>query len=142
MDDASAPDDPIAAYKTYLRNVIDRLPSGARQRIATALGTHKSFVSQITSPAYKVPLPAQHIPTLFRVCHFSAEERAAFLRLYALAHPSQSAAMDELAGVESGVIRIPLPDFADAELGRETEETIRLMAERIIALARLKDRKG
>jgi hypothetical protein len=133
---ADAPDDPLLAYKVLLRELIDRRPSGTRQRIAEAIGTHKSFISQVTNPAYRVPLPAQHIPTLFRVCHFSPEERQAFLALYARAHPNQSGAIDELAGIERGVIRIPLPDFGDAELTDEVETTIREFAERVIRLAR------
>lgn len=137
--------DPVAAYKTLLRQLIDRRPSGTRQRIAEAFGTHKSFVSQVTNPAYRVPLPAQHIPTLFRVCHFSEEEQRAFLEIYARAHPAQSSAIDELAGIERDVIRIPLPDFGDPEIGREVEELIRDFAERVIELARRRapqDRTG
>lgn len=128
--------DPLVAYKTLLRQFIDRRPSGTRQRIAQAFGTHKSFVSQVTNPAYRVPLPAQHIPTLFRVCHFSDEEQRTFLDHYARAHPAQSSAIDELAGIERDVIRIPLPDFGDPETGRKVEQTIRDFAERVIELAR------
>jgi len=128
--------DPVAAYKTLLREMIDRRPSGTRQRIAQAFGTHKSFVSQVTNPAYRVPLPAQHIPTLFRVCHFSEEEQRVFLDHYGRAHPAQSKAIDELAGVERDVIHIPLPDFGDAGIAREVEETIRELAERVIEIAR------
>ena len=47
-----------AHYKTILRNTIDRRPSGTRQKIALALGKNKSFVSQITNPAYLSPVPA------------------------------------------------------------------------------------
>ena len=129
-------DDALAAYKSLLREFIDRRPSGTRQRIAEAFGTHKSFVSQVTHPAYRVPLPAQHIPTLFRVGHFSDEEQRAFLALYARAHPGQSKAIDELAGIERDVIRIPLPEFGDPDTRREVEETIREFAARIIELAR------
>ena len=128
--------DPVAAYKTLLRELIDRRPSGTRQRIAQAFGTHKSFVSQITNPAYRVPLPAQHIPALFRVCHFSDDEQRAFLDHYARAHPAQSNTIEELAGIERDVIRIPLPDFGDPETGREVEQTIRDFAERVIELVR------
>jgi len=34
-------------------------------------------------PAYRVPLPAQHIPALFKVCHFSPEEQRVFMDIYA-----------------------------------------------------------
>ena len=46
-------DDAVAAYKQILRECIDRRPSGTRQKIALALGKHKSFVSQMTNPAYR-----------------------------------------------------------------------------------------
>ena len=35
-------------------------PSGTRQRLAAALGKNRSFVTQITSPAYATPIPARH----------------------------------------------------------------------------------
>jgi hypothetical protein len=127
--------DPLQAYKILLRELIDRRPSGTRQRIAEAIGTHKSFISQVINPNYRVPLPAQHIPKLFQVCHFSKEEQQAFLDLYSRAHPSQSSAIEELAGVERGVIRIPVPDLGDPEVAREVETTIKEFAERVIALA-------
>jgi len=134
----SEPESP-AAYKALLRELIDRRPSGTRQRIAEALGTHKSFVSQISNPTYRVPLPAQHIPALFRVCHFSPEEQRSFLELYARAHPGQADAIEELAGVERDVIRIPLPEFGSPEIAREVEEAIRDFAARVIAIARMSD---
>jgi hypothetical protein len=135
-DDAPQSADLIAEYKAVLRRFIDRRPSGTRQRLAEAFGTHKSFISQITNPAYRVPLPAQHIPALFKVCHFSPEEQRVFMDIYARAHPGQYAAIEELASFEEGVLRIPLPHFADAERRHQVELLIRDFAERVIALAR------
>lgn len=134
MADDGTANDAIAEYKTLLRRVIDRRPSGTRQRLAEAFGTHKSFISQVTNPAYRVPLPAQHIPALFKVCHFSPEERRVFMEIYARAHPGQYGAIEELASAEEGVLRIPLPQFADPERRREVEHLIRDFAERLIAL--------
>ena len=132
---AAQPTDPIAEYKALLRRYIDRRPSGTRQRLAEAFGTHKSFISQITNPAYRVPLPAQHIPALFKVCHFSARRSSAlFMDIYARAHPGQFGAIEELASFEEGVLRIPLPHFADPERRHEVEQLIRDFAERVIAL--------
>ena len=70
-----------------------------------------------------MPLPAQHLPTIFRVCHFSPEEQAEFLALYARAHPAQFAAIEELAEIERDVIRIPVPDLGDAETRAAVEAT-------------------
>ncbi len=93
-------------------------------------------VSQVTNPALRVPLPAQHIPTLFRICHFSQREQNQFLTLYRRAHPSQSAALEVLASAERDSMRIALPAFADEETRASVEELIRDFADRVIALAR------
>mgnify|MGYP000212270727 CR=1 FL=1 len=133
--DTQAGEDPLSEYKIMLRDLIERRPSGTRQRIAEAFGTHKSFISQIINPNYRVPLPAQHIPALFDVCHFSAEEQEAFLKVYARAHPNQAAAIEELAGIERDVVHIKLPEFADPMIRREVEAAIRASAEQIIKMA-------
>ena len=48
-------------YKRILLRVLDLRPSGTRQRLADALGKNRSFVSQITNPAYPVPIPPRHL---------------------------------------------------------------------------------
>ena len=50
----------MRASKQHLQACIDRRPSGTRQKIAGALGKPKSFVSQITNPAYPSPVPPHH----------------------------------------------------------------------------------
>jgi hypothetical protein len=84
----------IALYKGMLRNIIDRNPSGLRLRIASALGTHKSFLSQLTNPADSTPIPAKHLRVLFEYCHFTAEERSMFMTAYNSAHPRRRQAVD------------------------------------------------
>ena len=79
------------------REVIDQRPSGTRQRLADALGKHRSFVTQITSPTYSTPIPAKHLPTIFSVCHFSPAERDPFLAAYERAHPARRRRLGELA---------------------------------------------
>jgi hypothetical protein len=79
-------EDDIRAYKDVLSRVLENRPSGARQRLADALGKHRSFVTQITSPAYATPIPHKHIATIFAVCHFSPAERDAFMAAYRKAH--------------------------------------------------------
>ena len=107
----------------------------ASPAMAAATGTHPSFISQITNPGLRVPLPAQHIPAVFKTCHFSPEEQREFLALYARAHPAQFVALEELSEVERDVISIPVPDLGDPETRREVEDTIREFAARVIALA-------
>lgn len=79
----------IHAYKGVLSRVLETRPSGARQRLADALGKHRSFVTQITSPSYSTPIPQKHLATIFSVCHFSPAEREAFMAAYQLAHPGR-----------------------------------------------------
>jgi hypothetical protein len=69
----------VAAYKQILRDYLDRRPSGTRQKIALALGKHKSFVSQIANPAYPEPVPARYLGAIFDLCHLSPEERETFM---------------------------------------------------------------
>jgi hypothetical protein len=128
-------DETVAAYKQILRDCIDRRPSGTRQKIALALGKHKSFVSQMTNPAYPAPVPARHLGTIFDLCHFSPEERATFMAAYRAAHPRRSQAVRaSTPGPHEHVIQIRVPALADPRLQRELEDTIRQMANRIIAL--------
>lgn len=134
-DSPEASADPVAAYKALLRHFLDRRPSGTRQKLAEAFGTHKSFISQVTNPAYKVPLPAQHIPAMFRVCHLNEEEQRQFLEVYGRAHPAQSAALEELASIENDVLRIPLPHSLDEQRRHEVRQLIQEFAERVISLA-------
>ena len=126
----------VADYKAILRAYLDRRPSGTRLKIAQALGKHKSFVSQITNPAYSVPVPAQHVNTILEICHFSPEERETFLAAYGAAHPTQRMAVKPRAkAAASHVIHIQVPAFDDSETQREVEETIRQFANRVIGLA-------
>jgi hypothetical protein len=122
----------VAQYKTILRNTIDRRPSGTRQKIALALGKNKSFVSQITNPAYPSPVPAPHLHPIFEICHFSPEEREVFLRAYQAAHAKPGAIGAAAAKTHDLRIRVPL--LADPKLQKELEATIRQTAARIIAL--------
>jgi hypothetical protein len=83
------PEAHIRAYKGVLSRVLETRPSGARQRLADALGKHRSFVTQITSPGYSTPIPQKHLATIFSVCHFGPAEREAFMAAYQLAHPGR-----------------------------------------------------
>jgi len=125
--------EPIAAYKTILRDAIDRRPAGMRTRIADALGKHKSFVSQLTNPVYPMPIPARHIETIFEICHFSPEERRAFLKAYARAHPERRPETVQESGTSSGrkTISLEVPSLGDPRKQRELEALLREFAERV-----------
>jgi hypothetical protein len=85
----------VAEYKRIFKDVLDSRPSGMRIRLAHAMGKNRSFVSQISNPAYPVPVPVQHLNTIFEVCHFSPQAKAAFLRAYARAHPRRAGRLSE-----------------------------------------------
>ena len=124
----------VEAYKTILRDILDRRPSGARQRLADALGKNRSFVTHISNPAYPAPIPAPHLEVIFEVCHFSPGEKRAFLERFMLAHPNR------LRHVQTGqtlrTIRLQVPDFGNAQKNRDFEELIREVARRIARLAK------
>ncbi len=129
----------VAIYKRLLQTYLDRRPSGLRLKIAAAIGKNRSFVSQITNPAYPIPVPARHLETIFRICHFSPEERQSFLAAYATAHPNPPKALRVVSdAAETRRIEIELPHTGDANLDRELDETVRQFARQV---AKLVDRK-
>lgn len=129
----------IALYKTLLRGVIDRRPSGLRGRLAMALGKHKSFVSQITNPSYTVPIPAVDLPTIFEICHLAPAEREKFLGLYREAHPERLQRPPRAANAPHE-LRIALPQFQTEATARDVEAMILDFAARTIRLAQRAER--
>jgi hypothetical protein len=102
----------VADYKRLLQAVCDKRPSGTRGRLAVALGTNRSFVSQLVNPVYAMPIPAQHLETIFEVCHFSPAERATFLAAYDRAHPGRRESGEPSVGLR--VISLTVPDLGNA----------------------------
>ncbi len=127
--------DLIAAYKRLLRDYLALRPSGTRQRIAKVIGTHKSFISQVANPAYRVPLPAQHVETIMSVCHFSAEERATFMTAYEAAHPGQLRTPAVSGSDRDAGMWIDLSSINDIDRRQTVEDAIRRVAGEIIAIA-------
>jgi len=112
---------PVAAYKRILQQVLDRRPSGMRQRLAEALGKNRSFISQISNPVYLTPIPVQHVERIFEICHFSKEEKKLFLAAYRRAHPRR---LQENGQGEPNPVRrvtVTLPDLGDAQKNRKLD---------------------
>jgi len=126
--------DVVGAYKVVLKRVLDTRPSGTRHRLAIALGKNRSFISQIANPVYAVPIPVQHIETIFEICHFTAADRREFLAAYAQAHPRRLDVVRKPAGTRKLILTVP--DLADARRNRLLDETIAELARR---LARFSD---
>ena len=127
----------VAAYKRMLATIIERRPSGTRQRLASALAKNRSFVSQITNPAYQTPIPASHIAQIFEICHFSAAERREFIRLYGIAHPKKM-----LAHVPRATSTVDLPDLGDAERNRKLHGLVSAFVRDIARLIEDQGEKG
>jgi hypothetical protein len=128
MADRTSPE-AVAAYKTILKRVLDNRPSGTRLKLAAALGKNRSFVSQITNTAYPVPIPAQHIETVFEVCHLSQAERAAFLEAYQVAHPRRAATLEPSRAAR--VLTVRVADLGDARKNRMLDDLVADIAARL-----------
>jgi hypothetical protein len=113
---------PVAEYKRILQRVLENRPSGTRQRLATALGTNRSFVSLMANPAYTMPIPLQHVDAIFEVCHFSQIDRRGFLDAYARAHPDRQGNGDAVA--KSRVISVTVADLGNARRNRALDEMV------------------
>lgn len=123
---------PLARYKTILRQVLDNRPSGTRQRLAEALGKNRSFISQIVNPAYMTPIPAQHLETIFQICHVTPIEREAFLAAYREAHPGR---LDIASGPRAlRHVTVSVPDLGDPALNARADALIRTLATGIASL--------
>ncbi len=126
--------DAVAAYKTVFKAVLDKRPSGMRLRLADALGKNRSFISQISNPAYATPIPAQHLNTIFQLCHFSASERAQFLAAYDDAHPQRAGAPN--SGRQERTLVLQLPKLGSAKKDGQLDALLNDFAKRLAALLR------
>jgi len=121
--------DSVGAYKGVLKRVLDTRPSGTRHRLAIALGKNRSFISQIANPVYVVPIPVQHLETIFEICHFTAADRREFLAAYSEAHPRRLDLVKKPA--ETRKLTLAVPDLGDARRNRLLDETIAEIARRL-----------
>ncbi len=122
----------VAEYKKVLKAALDGRPSGMRQRLAEAIGKNRSFVSQISNPAYQVPIPARYVGLIFDLCHFSAQERAKFLAAYSRAHPGRLAIATEARHERR--LTLALPDLGDADKNRQLETLLHDLVHRLALL--------
>lgn len=114
--------DLIRAYKVLLCEALESRPSGVRLRIAQAIGKNKSFISQITNPKYKTPLPEKYVEPILEVVRFTPEERERFLEVYWRAHPRERQRPAETPErASTRVLRIELPRLASHSLERKLD---------------------
>jgi hypothetical protein len=111
------PNPNVAIYKEQLTSVLDKRPSGTRQRLAAALTKNRSFISQITNPNYAIPIPASHLDIIFEVCHFSNLEKKQFMETYTRAHPNRSGPAHDSPRLKPHTVY--LPDLGDDERNKQ-----------------------
>jgi hypothetical protein len=129
---AQARAEAVVAYKAQLRELLDRRPSGTRQRLADALGKNRSFISQICNPGYDVPVPAQHLAVIFDICHFSPAERESFLNHYLIAHPRKPVSVT--SGPRLRQLHLHVPDLGSTEKNAAFDALIVEIARRIATI--------
>jgi len=130
--DEAGPVSAVAEYKRIFKEVLDSRPSGMRIRLAHAIGKNRSFVSQISNPAYPVPIPIQHLNTIFDVCHFSLRHKTAFLKAYARAHPRR---VDRLAATpRERSITLHVPDFGNSTRNRQIDDLMQEFVRRLVVI--------
>jgi truncated hemoglobin YjbI len=127
-----ASEERIKAYKALLTHIIDGRPAGTRQRLADALGKHRSFITQITSSFYTTPLPERHLATIFSVCQFSDEEQRSFLDAYDAAHPKRPKHKQDFRNMRQ--LSVLVPDLGEAAANRKFDEAVAEFALRMGAL--------
>lgn len=123
----------VAAYKAILQEVLDSRPSGMRQRLAEVLGKNRSFISQISNPAYATPIPVQHVERIVEVCHFSPREKERFLGAYRKAHPRR---LQVAKGARQRTLTVSLPDLGSEARNRQLEALMVEFAEKVARLVR------
>jgi hypothetical protein len=123
----------VSTYKTLLRDLLDRRPSGTRQRLADAIGKNRSFITQITNPAYSVPVPAQHLPLILEICHITGAERDAFLNAYHAAHPRRLTMVEGARRMRH--VTLDLPDFGDAARNKKFDTALKALVQNLLTLA-------
>lgn len=122
----------IRAYKLALKEALESRPSGIRLRIADTIGKNKSFISQITNPKYKTPLPEKYVEPIFDVAHFTPAERERFLEFYRQAHPRsrpQRREKPDPAGMRT--LRLELPKLGSPALDRKVDALITEFARQV-----------
>jgi len=120
----------VAEYKRLLQVICDNRPSGTRGRLALALNTNRSFVSQLVNPAYAMPIPAQHLQTIFEVCHFSPSERALFIAAYDRAHPGRRETLEDEKPTR--LVSLRIPDLGNPRRNRAIDDLLAEYARHLI----------
>jgi hypothetical protein len=132
LEDSDDVNGAVATYKRIFKEVLDTRPSGMRIRLAHAMGKNRSFISQISNPSYPIPIPVQHLNTIFEVCRFPPPAKQAFLEAYARAHPRRAARLAEVP--RERTIMLHLPDLGSQKRNGQLDALLQEFARRLIAI--------
>jgi hypothetical protein len=132
LDEADELGGAVAEYKQIFKEVLDNRPSGMRIRLAHAMGKNRSFISQISNPIYPIPIPVQHLNTIFEVAHFSPAAKAAFLEAYSRAHPRRIGRLAEVP--RERTIMLHLPDLGSQKRNAQIDALLQEFARRLIEI--------
>ncbi len=82
-------------------------------------------------------MPKRHLPLIFELAHFTAEEKSQFLGYYRRAHPRVGAhAADHPSSDDTRVMRLQLPRLASTQLETRVDNMVRDFAHRLSELLR------
>jgi len=128
---------PVRRYKLLLQHFLERRSGGVQQTIAQAIGKHPSFVSQMVSPAYEMPVPARYVRAIADHAGFTQPERNAFLDAYLQAHREHTLEILSLTDQNSDTwtLKLNLPALASPAAQRLLETAITRMAREMVATA-------
>jgi hypothetical protein len=132
LDEAGELSGAVAEYKQIFKEVLDNRPSGMRIRLAHAMGKNRSFISQISNPIYPIPIPVQHLNTIFEVAHFSPAAKAACLEAYARAHSRMIGRLAEVP--RERTIILHLPDLGSQKRNAQIDALLQEFARRLIEI--------
>ena len=108
-----------------LKQALESRPSGIRLRIADTIGKNKSFISQITNPNYKTPLPEKYVEPIFDVIHATPAERERFLEIYRQAHPrSRAHPLEKQDQTGTRTLHLELPKLGSKALDQKVDALI------------------
>ena len=123
----------VRAYKELLQGYLAARPQGFRQKIAIAIQTDRSFVSQITNPKYATPIPPHHVCRIMVACDLNPVERSNFLAAYREAHPEPD--FDSAGALENHAsLNIDLSMVRDELERAAIMHALRMLADSMIAL--------
>ncbi|CAH1653853.1 hypothetical protein [Chelatococcus asaccharovorans] len=126
---------PVRRYKMLLQAFLKRRGSGSRQAIAEALGNTRSFITQITSPAYDLAIPAHHVRTIVKIAGLQPNEERMFLDAYIAAHPERASEIlgRGQSGPGSTTMSLTLPQLSNPAAQRRLEALIERFARDVAA---------